>query len=189
MIAAPTQDPKVPATTTPAWDSCPWVWARYAAGGMMTSLGMGTTVLSNAISPPMSQYPPWASTDRYQSENWCSNSVNDLIQGLRVDRHLGIRACRRGIALRLARGPLLRELEPQLSFPLFWIDARIVAHGGHGQNGGIAVAEGKIPIDGFGVWLRRVERLAADVERHRLIGPRHEFCGLESGTQTFCHRV
>src|SRR6267154_5112944 len=43
---------------------------------MMTSLGMGTTVLSNAMSPAMSQYPPWASTERYQSENWCSSSVN-----------------------------------------------------------------------------------------------------------------
>ena len=35
-----------------------------------------TTVLSNAISPPISQYPPWASTERYQSENRCSRSLN-----------------------------------------------------------------------------------------------------------------
>jgi hypothetical protein len=72
----------------------------------MTSLGMGTTVLSNAISAPMSQYPPWASTERYQSENWCSRSANylvrarGLVQGLRIHRHLGIRARGRGIALR-----------------------------------------------------------------------------------------
>ena len=42
----------------------------------MTSLGIGTTVLSKAINPAMSQYPPRARTDRYQSENWCSQFAN-----------------------------------------------------------------------------------------------------------------
>jgi hypothetical protein len=35
---------------------------------MMISLGMGTTVLSSAISPAISQYPPRLKVAKYQSE-------------------------------------------------------------------------------------------------------------------------
>ena len=58
ITLAPTQEPSVAATTTPAIDSSPWVRARYAAGGTTVSLGIGTIVLSSAMRAPMSQYPP-----------------------------------------------------------------------------------------------------------------------------------
>src|SRR5580698_9097171 len=74
MMEAPTQEPAVPDSITPITDSSPRVWARYAAGGMMVSLGMGTSVLSSAMSPAMSQYPPCERTDRYQSDNSCSSA-------------------------------------------------------------------------------------------------------------------
>ena len=58
MMLAPTQEPRVAASTTPTTDRLPCVRARYAAGGMMVSLGIGTIVLSRAMRAPMSQYPP-----------------------------------------------------------------------------------------------------------------------------------
>jgi hypothetical protein len=52
MTAEPNQEPSVPAITTPTSDipepCC--VAATIAAGGMTTSLGIGTTVLSRAMS-------------------------------------------------------------------------------------------------------------------------------------------
>ena len=51
-MADPNHDPSVPAMTTPVSDipeSC-CVAATIAAGGITTSLGIGTTVLSRAMS-------------------------------------------------------------------------------------------------------------------------------------------
>src|SRR5260370_20885225 len=90
-----------------------------------------------------------------------------LVQSLQIDGPLGIRASGRGIALRLAGGPLLRELKLELPFSQFRVDARIIAHRGHGQNGGVALGEGEGSVDGVGVGFPRVERLAATVARHR----------------------
>ena len=64
------------ASTTPAIDKPPWVRARYAAGGTMVSLGIGTRVLSRAMRAPMSQYPPSFKAERYQAENCSSSAVN-----------------------------------------------------------------------------------------------------------------
>src|SRR5260370_34489070 len=100
-----------------------------------------------------------------------------LVQSLQIDGPLGIRASGRGIALRLAGGPLLRELKLELPFSQFRVDARIIAHRGHGQNGGVAVGEGEVSIDGFGGWVPRVEGLAANGARHRPSGAADEFCG------------
>jgi hypothetical protein len=66
----------VAANTTPPIDIPPWVRARYAAGGTMVSLGIGTIVLSRAMRAPMSQYPPSLKADRYQAENRSRSAVN-----------------------------------------------------------------------------------------------------------------
>ena len=60
MIAEPNQEPSVPATTTPksVIPESPCVAATIAAGGITTSLGIGTMVLSKAISQKTAAYPP-----------------------------------------------------------------------------------------------------------------------------------
>ena len=61
MTVAPIHDPMAPAMMIPAMLMWPCVCARYAAGGMMNSLGNGTMELSTAISSATSQYPYSAS--------------------------------------------------------------------------------------------------------------------------------
>ena len=60
MMADPNHEPSVPAMTTPTSDmpeSC-CVAATIAAGGITTSLGIGTMVLSRAMSQKTAAYPP-----------------------------------------------------------------------------------------------------------------------------------
>src|SRR5262245_40709449 len=67
MKVAPSQEPSAPAITMPSTLRAAWlVCAKWAAGGIMTSLGSGTKELSTAISSTMRGYPPVMSVARYQ---------------------------------------------------------------------------------------------------------------------------
>ena len=50
MIVAPSQEPIVPAMIMPAMLNLPVLCAKWAAGGITTSLGNGSTELSAAMS-------------------------------------------------------------------------------------------------------------------------------------------
>src|ERR1700678_1308216 len=75
---------------------------------MMVSLGMGTSVLSSAMSPAMSQYPPWERTDRYQSDNSC-RSVD-------IRRAASARRSRQKSRLLPAAAEPVSEKGPQAAF-------------------------------------------------------------------------
>lgn len=71
-MADPSQEPNVPATTTPQklMDAPSWV-DRMAAGGMTTSLGTGKMELSMAIRTMTPAYPQSCTQDIQSEINSC----------------------------------------------------------------------------------------------------------------------
>ena len=126
----------------------------------MVSLGMGTTVLSSAMSPAMSQYPPCDRADRYQSENSCSSADTGAPKPNRAlagSRSPASRPVRPPHSLRLGGRGGLRKFAPGFRRRLLRIAARILPHGAHLHHGRIPVGQGHARIDRLARGLRPVE--------------------------------